>query len=164
MQIIHVKQSTPIDFVCCSSPTSSSPTSATLPILTSMRHNVIIKNAKELLFTGLKEHLSSFKMRPKTWQYLNSCLAEIKISLLPTHLEKRNIATFFGWRAQDTWPLQIFLRNDCSVHIYCVTSIISVDHSEEMNCNDFQFRSEDLSLCIIWSREIKFKLLFVKME
>ena len=26
------------------------------------------------------------------------------INLLQSNMEKRNIATFFGWRAQDTWP------------------------------------------------------------
>ena len=88
---------TSIEFVC-----TASPASTTLPIMNSFSHSVIIKNAKVFPITGLRVHLFSFKMRQKhsnTFMFGRDIINSFK-----SNLEKRNIATFFGWRVQDTWP------------------------------------------------------------
>ena len=46
----------PIDFVCTTSPSSTSPSSSTLTMLDSIKHTVPIYDAGELIFAGLLEH------------------------------------------------------------------------------------------------------------
>ena len=43
-----------------------------------------------------------FQMRPKPWQLMSFCVAEL--SWIEHDSEKRNDATVFGWWVQNAWP------------------------------------------------------------
>ena len=130
---IHWKMLTSIEFVC-----TASPASTTLPIMNSFSHSVIIKNAKVFPITGLRVHLFSFKWDQK---HSNTFMFARDTNSFKSNLEKRNIATFFRWQVQDTWP--------CT---WTCINYMTNSNAQEMAFNTLHLQENNS--CAVWGTQM----------